>query len=125
VRRFDQLQQHLGVARPVLSRRLARLVDSGLLERVPYKEPGRRPRAEYHLTGRGRDLYPVLLALLDWGDTHLAGSEGPSVRVRHRGCGCPVHVAMRCEAGHDVASMDELDAHPGPGARRRVPNLDL
>jgi DNA-binding HxlR family transcriptional regulator len=117
VRRFDQMQRHLGVARPVLSRRLSHLVESGLLERVPYREPGSRPRDEYQLTGRGRELYPVLLALLDWGDAHLGDPGGPSVRVLHRGCGHPVHVAMRCEAGHGVASVDDVESVPGPGAR--------
>src|SRR5689334_23133173 len=69
VRRFDELYQRLGAPRQVLSSRLNRLVEEGLLRRVPYREPGRRQREEYRLTEKGLDLYPVLVALLKWGDT--------------------------------------------------------
>lgn len=84
VRRFDDFQRSLGVARNVLHTRLRRLVAEGLLERRPYQE---RPlRHEYHLTARGDDLWPVLLALMEWGDRHLTESAHPP-RALHRGCG--------------------------------------
>ena len=73
VRRFDDLAAHLGIARNVLTRRLAALVEEGIVERVPYREPGARERHEYRLTAAGRDLRPVLLAMLAWGDAHRAG----------------------------------------------------
>src|SRR3954447_13010476 len=76
--RFDQFQKSLGIAPNMLSRRLAALVESGLLERRRYSE--RPPRDEYLLTERGRDFRPVLWALLAWGNKHLA-PEGPSVVV--------------------------------------------
>jgi DNA-binding HxlR family transcriptional regulator len=120
IRRFDQLQRHLGVSRPVLSQRLNQLVGAGLLERARYQEPGSRPRDEYRLTGKGGDLYPVLLALLQWGDAYVADPEGPATEVRHRDCGRRVHVAMVCEDGHEVESLQELESRPGPGAHARA-----
>ncbi|HUA52536.1 MAG TPA: helix-turn-helix domain-containing protein [Candidatus Sulfotelmatobacter sp.] len=65
VRRFDDFQASLGIARNLLARRLKRLVAAGLLETRPYST--RPPRHEYRLTDKGRDLYPVLMTLLDWG----------------------------------------------------------
>ena len=82
IRRFDELSSHLGVARDVLTKRLASLVDEGLVRRVPYQEPGARTRYEYRLTDAGRDLRPVLLALLAWGDRYRAGTAGPPARSR-------------------------------------------
>ncbi|EOA03859.1 MULTISPECIES: winged helix-turn-helix transcriptional regulator [Herbaspirillum] len=74
--RFDEFQKHLEIAPNILTRRLAGLVEQGLLEKVQYSE--RPPRYEYHLTPRGRDFRPVLLALLQWGNTHFA-PEGAAV----------------------------------------------
>src|SRR5258706_9857738 len=67
IHRFDELATHLGVARNVLTRRLTTLIDHGVVVRVPYQEPGRRERHEYRLTQAGRDLLPVILAMLAWG----------------------------------------------------------
>ncbi len=66
VRRFDDFQQSLGIARNMLSRRLKRLVDAGLLETRQYS--ARPPRHDYRLTAKGRDFYPVLMTLMDWGN---------------------------------------------------------
>jgi DNA-binding HxlR family transcriptional regulator len=118
VRRFDELASRLGVARNVLARRLAALVDEGVVERVPYREPGRRERHEYRLTPAGRDLRPVVLAMLAWGDAHRAGPDGPPLRVEHAGCGAPVRVEVRCADGHVVDRGERLESRPGPGARR-------
>src|ERR1700748_1389387 len=68
VRRFDELAAHLGIARNVLSHRLARLAQAGLVERTAYREPGARERHEYRLSTPGRELSPGLLALIDWGE---------------------------------------------------------
>src|ERR1700728_4735583 len=68
VRRFADMQRRTGMPRQVLSDRLARLVDEGLLRKVPYRDSGQRSRNEYRLTSKGLDLYPVLLALMAWGD---------------------------------------------------------
>lgn len=120
VRRFDELATHLGVARNVLTRRLAALVEDGILERTPYREPGARERHEYRLTPAGRDLVPVVLAMMAWGDAHRAGPDGPPVRVEHAGCGAPVQVELRCADGHRITPGEPLRTVPGPGARRRA-----
>src|SRR5579863_1754879 len=83
VRRFDDMQRRTGMPRQVLSQRLTRLVDEGLLRRVPYQEAGQRSRDEYRLTDKGLDLYPVLVALMGWGDKHAVGPAGFQVELRH------------------------------------------
>src|SRR3954466_8127792 len=119
VRRFEDLQRALGVARDVLTVRLKRLVDEGVLERVAYREPGQRRRHEHRLTAKGLDAYPILVSLLAWGDRHKADAAGPAVELRHAGCDAPVHVELRCEDGHAGAARD-VRPRPGPGARRRA-----
>jgi DNA-binding HxlR family transcriptional regulator len=118
VRRFSDMQAHMGVSKSVLSDRLDHLVEHGVLERRDYQEPGQRKRFEYHLTEKGADLYPVLSALRQWGDKYLAGPEGPSMVVSHAGCGAPVRVKLMCDEGHEVP-VDQLERRPGPGARMR------
>ncbi|WP_166822293.1 winged helix-turn-helix transcriptional regulator [Brevibacterium limosum] len=120
VRRFDQLRDHLGVSDPVLAERLRTLVAAGLLEPASYSEPGRRARKEYRLTDKGRDLYPVLIALLQWGDKHCSEPDGPPVRVTHRDCGEPVEAKVMCAAGHELTAPSEGQTAPGPGAEVRA-----
>jgi DNA-binding HxlR family transcriptional regulator len=117
VRRFDEMQAHLGIPRPILSDRLNRLVEEGLLVRSEYREPGQRARHEYRLTETGLDLQAVLLALTEWGDRHRADPEGPARVVRHRGCGEPLHVELHCAVGHSVTSVRDIVGDTGPGAR--------
>jgi DNA-binding HxlR family transcriptional regulator len=118
VRRFDDMQRRTGMPRQVLSQRLARLVEEGLLRKVPYQESGQRSRDEYRLTGKGLDLYPVLVALMDWGDKHAVGPAGSQVELRHRDCGEPVRLQLACQAGHVLDSAREVTPVPGPGARK-------
>jgi DNA-binding HxlR family transcriptional regulator len=120
LRRFSDIQAHLGVSRSVLAARLEAMVDEGLLERRPYREPGRRERTEYVLSDKGRDLYPVIVALRQWGDRHLAGDAGVPILAEHEGCGATVHAALVCDAGH-VVGVDEVERRPGPAARLRDP----
>lgn len=117
VRRFADMQAATGAPRQVLSARLTRLVEEGLLRKVPYREPGQRQRDEYRLTQMGLDLYPTLIALMHWGDRHLAGQEGPPVILTHRGCGAVVEQHFRCAEGHQVAGPREVTRLPGPGVR--------
>jgi DNA-binding HxlR family transcriptional regulator len=117
VRRFADMQLLTGAPRQVLSARLARLVDEGLLAKVPYREPGQRQRDEYRLTDAGRDLYPLLVALMHWGDRYLA-DQGAPVVLTHRGCGAPIEQYLRCADGHEVAGPREVTPVPGPGSRR-------
>src|SRR5438105_11200067 len=75
VRRFEEFETSLKIARRVLSERLALLVEEGVLSRVAYQE--RPVRYEYRLTEKGLDLYPAILSLVHWGDRHYAGRKGP------------------------------------------------
>src|SRR5205823_13136875 len=114
VRRFDDFQRDLGVARNVLAARLGRLVDEGVLERVAYQE--RPERFEYRLTEKGLDLWPVLVALIGWGDRHAA-PEGPPVVLEHRGCGGRVNDRRICEACGALLGPRDVTARIGPGAQ--------
>ncbi len=118
VRRFEEMRVRTGIPRQVLTNRLAKLVGHGVLRRVPYQEPGARVREEYRLTPKGFDLYPVLVALREWGDQYLADPEGPPLMTAHRDCGAQVHALLRCDAGHELAGPREVVPRPGPGARR-------
>ena len=96
VHRFDELREKLGAADNVLSSRLHRLVDEGLLTRQPY-DSGNRTRSEYFLTEAGADALPVLNALLRWGNRNTPAPSGP-MRIVHRGCGTEAQSADRCDS---------------------------
>jgi DNA-binding HxlR family transcriptional regulator len=112
--RFDQFVDSLGVASNVLTDRLNRLVDEGIAERVRYSE--RPERFEYGLTRKGRELGPVLLALMQWGDRHV--SEKPPRIARRRSDRARVSVALVAADGTPVRPGD-LELVPGPGVRAR------
>ena len=112
-RRFDDFQRNLGVARNILQSRLQRLVDEGVLRRERYQE--RPERFEYRLTRKGVDLWPIIVALMKWGDKHAA-PNGPPVVLRHKGCGGELDDHRICSVcGHPV-EVHESDAELGPGA---------
>jgi DNA-binding HxlR family transcriptional regulator len=117
VRRFDDMRRRIGAPRQILSDRLARLVEQDLLRKAPYREPGQRSRSEYRLTEKGLALFPLMVALLEWGNAYAATPAGPVVELTHRDCGAPVHLRLACEAGHEVPSAREITPLPGPGAR--------
>jgi DNA-binding HxlR family transcriptional regulator len=102
--RFDDFAARAGISEPVAAARLRELVEAGLMTREEYREPGQRARLAYRLTGKGADLFPALAALMEWGDRWLTEDGGP-IGFRHRDCGEPVQVELRCAAGH----------HTGPG----------
>jgi DNA-binding HxlR family transcriptional regulator len=114
VRRFDHFQRRLGVARNVLQARLERLVDEGVLERVEYQE--RPQRFEYRLTPKGVDLWPVVVALMKWGDKHVH-PDGPPVILRHTGCGGEVDDRRICAKCGKPLEAGEVAAELGPGAK--------
>ncbi len=118
VRRFDDMRRRTGMPRQVLSSRLAGLVSDGILRKAPYREEGQRAREEYRLTQKGLDLYPVVVALMTWGDKYTGGPDGPPVLLTHRECGAPVHLELACTAGHVLASARDVTPLPGPAARR-------
>jgi DNA-binding HxlR family transcriptional regulator len=111
--RFDDFARRARLTEAVTAARLRELVDLGLLERRPYREPGQRTRHEYTLTPAGRDLLPVVMALMQWGDRHLTGPSGPPLRSTHHDCGAPLHVELHCEAGHEVP-IDEVSLQFAP-----------
>ena len=117
VRRFADIHRALGCARNILSARLKTLIEEGILVREPYREPGSRVRFEYRLTDKGLDLFPALMALMQWGDRWTADPAGPPVEVRHRGCGQPVAVELRCAGGHGSLAARDTEAVPGTGAK--------
>ena len=104
--RFAEFRDRLGVAPDVLSDRLATLVEHGVMEREPYREPGARARSAYRLTPAGRELQVVLSALQQWGDEHLPRPKGPSMLRRVRGTGGPVRVGYLDEQGREVRPAD-------------------
>src|SRR6267378_30350 len=108
LRRFEQFQESLGIARNVLTDRLNRLVDEEILERVPYSER----RYEYRLTKKGRDLNIALAGLRQWGDKYI--SEQPPTVLRRKSDKKRV-VAALVPKGTDVLRAHELEVVPGPG----------
>jgi DNA-binding HxlR family transcriptional regulator len=114
VHRFDDIQRDLGVARNVLQSRLERLVDHGILERRRYQE--RPDRYGYHLTDKGLDLWPAVVALMSWGDKHARPPGGRPVELEHRGCGGAVDAHRTCMTCGEKLGPRDVWARPGPGA---------
>jgi DNA-binding HxlR family transcriptional regulator len=111
LRRFSELEDDLGISANVLASRLEALVGNGLLEQRAYQQ--RPERHEYHLTEKGRDLLPALLALMQWGDKWAWDGEDGPVRVTHSACDHDVTVEVRCPHCEREAGLDELRARPG------------
>lgn len=105
IRRFDEFEKRLGITRHVLADRLKKLVEGGVLDKMAYQQ---RPlREEYCLSAKGRDLYPAVLALVNWGDRHMSGAEGAPIRHIHRRCGQPMHGVLVCsECGEPLEARD-------------------
>ena len=114
LRRFDAIQENLGIARNVLQTRLTRLIEQGVLEKRLYQE--RPARYEYRLTEKGLDLWPTIVALMQWGDRYAVPPGGPAVLLEHSGCGGAVDEHRVCEACGAKLSVRDVRATPGPGA---------
>jgi DNA-binding HxlR family transcriptional regulator len=121
LRRFDEIQEDLGIARNVLQTRLTRLQDQGVLEKCLYQE--RPQRYEYRLTEKGLDLWPTIVSLMKWGDRYASSAAGPPVLLEHRGCGGAIDEHRTCERCGAKLSVREARALPGPGASPRHPLL--
>jgi DNA-binding HxlR family transcriptional regulator len=110
-RRFDEMVRRTGAPRDTLAARLRTLVDAGILERRQYCE--HPARFEYHLTDAGRDLYPVVMTLMRWGDRYLAGDGGPPLVLQHR-CGHRLVTEVVCQAcGEPLEARDTRPLVPG------------
>jgi DNA-binding HxlR family transcriptional regulator len=119
VRRFDDMQRRTAIPRQVLSDRLARLVEEGLLRKVPYRDSGQRRRDEYRLTDKGLDLYPVLMALRTWGDRYMA-PDGPFVVYRHHDCRGVAEIQHVCSECGQALSARDVTPEAGPGTAAAV-----
>jgi DNA-binding HxlR family transcriptional regulator len=113
VRRFDDFQARLVISRNILNQRLSHLVEHGVLERVPYQD--NPPRSEYRLTTKGRDLWPVVNAMRQWGD-RWSVSDGPPVHIRHSSCRRVVKAVEICSHCGEPLDARSVIAEPGPGA---------
>lgn len=113
VRRFDDFQRSLGVARNILSDRLDRLVEGGLLERKSYQD--RPPRSEYVLTEMGRDLFPVLASLAAWGDRWLDGGSGAPVALHDETRGHDMRASVVCAECGEPIRLADVEFRVGPG----------
>lgn len=112
--RFDEMVRRTGAPRDTMAARLRALVGFGILERRQYSE--HPARFEYHLTEAGRDLYPVILTLMRWGDSYLAGRSGPPLALEHR-CGHRLSVQVICEACGDPVSARDTTPVRNPSGR--------
>ena len=103
--RFDEFQKSLGVTRHVLAARLKQLVEDGVLERNAYSQ---KPlRYAYSLTDKGRDLFPIVVALLQWGDRHAPSPDGPPVQLVDRENGQPIApLLVRSDDGRVLQARD-------------------
>jgi len=114
VTRFDAFQERLGISRNILQQRLTRLLDAGVLRREPYCE---HPlRYDYRLTDKGRDLWPVLTAMRQWGDRYWA-PQGPPLVVTHKGCGSSTDAVLVCGSCGERVGPRDVKASVGPGLR--------
>ncbi len=112
--RFDDFVALTGAAKTVASDRLRRLVGAGILERRRYSE--RPPRDEYALIDRGRDLFPLYMELMAWGDRHLASDAGLPVLLRHKRCGAITPPGVACASCGERLKPEDVRYEQGPGA---------
>jgi DNA-binding HxlR family transcriptional regulator len=112
VSRFDQFQERLGISRNVLNQRLANLVAAGVLVKIPYSD--HPPRHDYRLTDKGRDLWPVLTTMRQWGDKYAA-TDGPPLQLVHKSCGQISDAVLTCSTCGERIGAREVRAVAGPG----------
>jgi DNA-binding HxlR family transcriptional regulator len=115
-RRFEDFAERAGVTEQIAATRLKQLVDAGVLTKQPYKVPGQRTRYEYVLTGRGRQLFPVLVSLIEFG-LLLQGDARRLDLVHGEGCGASLLTHVQCAEGHTV-QLAQAEARIRPGAER-------
>ncbi len=113
-RRFGEFEANLGIAPNVLTQRLARLVEGGILQVVSESQNGRA--LEYRLSPKGIELSPVLVALAQWGDRNLPRSEGPATRIVERATGQDVAPITVMSASGRPLNPKEIAVIAGPGA---------
>lgn len=118
---FEDFQRKTGIARNILSDRLERLVDFGILERRAYAQGEKRTLSEYRLTEAGLDLYPVIAAMLAWGEKHTGLVNGAPTELVHRTCGNVTHAVVVCDCCGERLDPHDVEVRPGPGASDPAP----
>ncbi len=114
VRRFEAFQASLGITRHLLADRLRKLVEEGVLRKEAYQD---RPRRyEYRLTPKGLELHPLMMALVHWGDTHMASRRGRPLLHRHKQCGHVFDPVLTCSVCGEAVGARDVEVLPGPGA---------
>jgi DNA-binding HxlR family transcriptional regulator len=116
-RTFEDYQRMTGIARNVLTDRLRGLEADGILARRAYEETANRTRFQYRLTPAGLELYPLVAALMEWGNKHTGLPDGPPIVLRHERCGEITHPVVVCDHCGEPIDAHEVTALPGPGAR--------
>ena len=106
VRYYDQFLSNLGIATNILSSRLKKLVENGIMKKN--KDPIDSRRMKYRLTEKGRDLYPVTLAFMQWGDRWLADEKGPPLLLFHKQCGHQLIPVICCEYCGKIVEAKEV-----------------
>ncbi|TWP50556.1 helix-turn-helix transcriptional regulator [Lentzea tibetensis] len=111
VRRYGQFVRNLTIPRPTLSARLKSLVEAGLLDRVPYAaEPD---RFDYRLTQAGKELFPAIVILMQWGDEYVPDPDGPAVVLEHTTCGKDADAYVACRQCGEEINAQNVTARPG------------
>lgn len=119
--RFEDFVARTDLTRSVVAHRLRHLVETGILEKIAYRQPGARARQAYVLSAKGQDLTASVVALAQWANAWLPQPEGSTVVITHQGCGAEVRGSIACTAGHNDLTQADLVAEAGPGVRRRTP----
>ncbi len=113
-RRFGEFEKNLGIAPNVLAARMGKLVEGGIVVVANVSQNGRA--LDYRLTPKGRDLFPMLVAMLQWGDKHQAGPDGPPVRIVERSTGQEIAPLVMRSASGEALDVFAVTAVAGPGA---------
>jgi DNA-binding HxlR family transcriptional regulator len=118
-RRFEGFQSALGITRHLLAERLKKLVRYGVLRRIPYQDSPKRH--EYILTQKGLDLYPIIMSIVHWGDTHMVDERGRPLLHEHKSCGKMFDPVLVCSECGEPVTAKGVHVHPGPGKRSPLP----
>ena len=114
-RKFSDFQSEIGMTRHRLSDRLTKLVDYGVFEKVEYQN--NPVRYEYRLTERGKELYPIIMSLVKWGDKWMAGKAGKPMEYIHNKCGNKVMPTLTCPECAEEIDPRDMTVMPGPAIK--------
>jgi DNA-binding HxlR family transcriptional regulator len=114
VKRFDKFKERLGISRTIIAERLQLLTTEGVLTKTAYQD--RPVRYEYHLTDKGMDLFPVMMAIVHWGDRHIDSPTGKPLVRRHKTCGHDFDPVMVCSECGETVEHHEVESHSAVAA---------